>query len=199
MLRFDGEDVAADRFCFFRLIEGAIEFRLGDGVGYSSSRDALHFVSHGSPSHPTSRAARRGEFELAFLPRNYASFLLRSPEASIISLTRKEATSTLREPKLPRRSGHLRSESECDGLGGRRISPASDNQVGWLLVVAFGQVCGSWFEVAEEATGAFVGACGEVKLGAGSAGGIVAADRGVVAWADIPEAVDRDGISDGVL
>ena len=40
-----------------------------------------------------------------------------------------------------------------------------------LLVVAFGQVCGSGFEVAEEATRAFVGACGEVKLGTGSARG----------------------------
>jgi hypothetical protein len=33
-----------------------------------------------------------------------------------------------------------------------------------LLVVAFGQVSGSGFEVAEEATGAFVWACDEVKL-----------------------------------
>ena len=68
-----------------------------------------------------------------------------------------------------------------------------------LLIVAFGQVCGSGFEIAEEAPGASVGACGEVKLGAGSASGIVAAGRGVVGRADIPEAVDGYGVSVGVL
>jgi len=68
-----------------------------------------------------------------------------------------------------------------------------------LLVVAFGKVCRGGFEIAEEATGAFVGACGEVKLGAGSASGIVAARCGVVGRADVPEAVDRDGVSVGVL
>jgi hypothetical protein len=72
---------------------------------------------------------------------------------------------------------------------------------GWcgLLIVAFGQVCHCGFEVAEEATGAFVGACGEVKLRARSASGIVAAGCGVVGWADIPEPVDSDGVSVGVL
>src|ERR1700727_1942075 len=68
-----------------------------------------------------------------------------------------------------------------------------------LLIVAFGQVCGSGLEVAKEATGAFVGACGEVKLGAGSASGIVAAGCGVVGRADIPEAVDGYDVSVGVL
>src|SRR5580704_2425941 len=47
MLRFDSEDIAADRFCFFRFAEGAIEFRFFDGLGDSSGRDALHFISHG--------------------------------------------------------------------------------------------------------------------------------------------------------
>ena len=73
------------------------------------------------------------------------------------------------------------------------------SKLGALLVVAFGQVCGSGFEVAEEAPAAFVGACGEVELGAGSAGGIVAAGCGVVGWADIPEAIDSDGLSVCVL
>src|SRR5258708_37698556 len=68
-----------------------------------------------------------------------------------------------------------------------------------LLVVAFGQVCRCRLEIAEEATGAFVGACGEVKLGAGRAGGIVAAGCWVVGWADVPEAVDGDGVFVGVL
>jgi hypothetical protein len=68
-----------------------------------------------------------------------------------------------------------------------------------LLVVAFSQVRGSGFEVAEEAPGALVGACGEVKLGAGSASGIVAAGCGVVGRADIPEAVDGYGVSVDVL
>jgi len=74
--------------------------------------------------------------------------------------------------------------SRCDLDGGemRRVLRLSHFTAGEiklvaLLVIAFGQVCGSGFEVAEEATDAFVGACGEVKLGAGSAGGIVAADR----------------------
>jgi len=68
-----------------------------------------------------------------------------------------------------------------------------------LLVIAFSQVRGCGFEVAEEAPGPSVGACGEVKLGAGSASGIIAAGCGVVGWTDIPEAVDSDGISIGVL
>ncbi len=68
-----------------------------------------------------------------------------------------------------------------------------------LLVVAFSQIRGSGFEVAEEAAGAFVGACGKVELGTGSASGIVAAGCGVVGRADIPEAVDSDGVSVGIL
>src|SRR5580658_3352916 len=54
MLRFDGEDIAADRFCLFSFVEGAIEFRFCDGLGDSRSRNALHFISHGLPSQLTS-------------------------------------------------------------------------------------------------------------------------------------------------
>ncbi len=36
MLRFSDQDIATDRLCFFRFVEGTVEFRLRDGLGDSA-------------------------------------------------------------------------------------------------------------------------------------------------------------------
>src|SRR5215469_13911711 len=38
MLWIDGKDIVTDRLCFFRFVEGTIEFSLGDGLGDSCGR-----------------------------------------------------------------------------------------------------------------------------------------------------------------
>src|ERR1700687_3190954 len=48
MLRFDGQDIATDRFCLFWFVERAIEFRLRDGLGDPGCRNALNLIFHGS-------------------------------------------------------------------------------------------------------------------------------------------------------
>src|ERR1700733_5615102 len=47
MLRFDGQDIAADRLCLFRFVERAIEFSLRDGLSNPSCRNALNLIFHG--------------------------------------------------------------------------------------------------------------------------------------------------------
>jgi hypothetical protein len=64
-----------------------------------------------------------------------------------------------------------------------------------LLIVAHGQFGGDGFEVAKEAACALVWTGGEVKLGGGSPGGVVAAGGGAVAGAESPQAVDGERVS----
>ena len=46
LLRFDGEDVAADGFGFFGFVEVAVEFYFGEGFGDAGVRDGFELVVH---------------------------------------------------------------------------------------------------------------------------------------------------------
>src|ERR1700722_13445140 len=63
MLRFDVQNIATDRLCFFRFVKGTVEFRLRDGLWDSRCRNTfeLIFLAHTRPSRLSSRRESCGQ------------------------------------------------------------------------------------------------------------------------------------------
>src|SRR5580704_961014 len=51
MLRFDVQNIATYRLCFFRFVEGSVELHLCNGLGDPRCRNVLELVFHGSSLH----------------------------------------------------------------------------------------------------------------------------------------------------
>src|SRR4029077_9992933 len=106
VLRIDGQDVAADGFSLFRLVEIAVQLDFGDGLGNSRCVDGFQFMFHGASScdaldrssvaqlYPLKQAAP--EIPCACNSHAFASVSARETSGTTSSADRK-----IRPPRVP--------------------------------------------------------------------------------------------------